>query len=89
MRYIAKSYVEQMLDDNKPLDLLVFVKRTPREAMNAYIDNEKSMQGEYGPDDSGPSFAESIASTRKWIAEQSDDVLAENCLPVNGIDDLI
>jgi hypothetical protein len=84
MRYIAKSYVEQMLDDNKPLDLLTFVKKTPREAMNAYIDNEKPMENEHVSD-----FDNDIAAEKVWISEQTDNVLAENCLPVNGIDDLI
>lgn len=89
MRYISRDYVEQMLDDNKPLDLLTFAKTTAREAVTAHAKNIDKARFEQGADDESSTFEESIAEYHKWIAEQSDEILEDYVLPVHGIDDLI
>lgn len=85
MRYIARDYVEQMLDDNSALDLLKFAKPTAREALQAHAEN---IDKDKFDDSEGDSYEESIAEYKEWIEKTSDEDLKDFVLPVHGIDDL-
>jgi hypothetical protein len=86
MRYIARDYVEQMLDDNSALDLLKLAKPTAREALQAHA--ETINEDEYTAFSNFTSFEESLDAYKKWIEKTSDEKLKAFVLPVHGIDDL-